>query len=758
MKQSNFQLAYVSGSLGLLALAGCGGGLSDRPNVLLITVDTLRADVLGAYGNPVKPTPRIDALAAQGTRFDRAYTVTPLTIPAHSSIHTGLLPPRHGVRDNGDFFLDDGATTLAERVRSAGYATMAAVGAEVTSHHWGFAQGFDDYFDQMGPARNGNRWAVERRGDQVVADADAWFAGKKDSGKPFFAWVHLFDVHHPYVPPEPYRTKYASNLYQGEVAWTDSVVGRLLDGLKSRGQLNNTWVVLLADHGEGLGSHGEALHGVLLYDATTRIPMVIQPPQGVSVRSEVDVPVSSVDVTPTILGLLGLQVPAGLDGVNLAPVVRGSGVPDIARSVYVESLYAWRHYGWAQQRATVHQDWKWIDSTTPELYHRDEVDELVNRASSEPVVAQAMRLSTEVFRRIEPVVGAVGEAEASAERTAQLEALGYLSGGEAPKISEGLPDPVGRLPVLRAVELARMAIQAGDSEGALKQLTTVIAADPGLVEPRQLRAQLRAGRGQVQEALAEMEAVVAEKRSGSSLTLLATLRLQSGDHEGGFPLLDEAIAMDPTLASSRIVLLRALAFSGEATRFVQAAQDAHSAIPEDPELRGLYGLSLLQGGDPLNGEAEMVSALSEKPVQPLITQTLGLLRLQQGRYGEAETLLLDEVASFPPAIGAREGLVRIFAEQRRYTEQLAQLEALASVRVPTAVHLHAQAQALFNLRRFEEARALLRDAIAQNPEFAQGYLLLANAEKKLGQLDAAQNAYQRAQTLRQKSRSVQGTP
>ena len=175
---------------------------STRPpdNILIITLDTTRADRLGCYGHPAGATPNLDALAERGARFDRAYTVTPLTIPAHSSLMTGLLPPRHGVRDNGDYFLSETADTLAERLSAGGYRTMASVGAEVTSHHWGFAQGFSAYFDDLDRGSTDNRWRVERPGREVVDDALGWLADQ-DSAAPWFAWVHLFDAHHPYTPP-----------------------------------------------------------------------------------------------------------------------------------------------------------------------------------------------------------------------------------------------------------------------------------------------------------------------------------------------------------------------------------------------------------------------------------------------------------------------------------------------------------------------------------------------------------------------------
>ena len=378
---------------------GCGSpGALSRPNVLVVTMDTTRADAIGAYGSPRASTPHVDRIAMEGARFDRAYTVTPLTIPAHSSLHTGLLPPRHGVRDNGDFLLGDEAVTLAERLRDAGYATMASVGAEVTSHHWGFAQGFDAFFDDMGPADPaGNRWRVERAGDKVIGDALGWWdaraakAGDKsgvDADKPWFAWVHLFDAHHPYEPPEPFASESRGRPYAGEVAYVDAQIGRLLERLERDGTLDRTWIFVLADHGEGLGSHGEGMHGTLLYDATTRIPFVVRPPGGVVGGRVIPTPVSLVDITPTILSVTGIGVPPGLDGVDLGAVIRGEAPGDATRAVLAESLYAFHHYGWAPQTALVTDTHKLIAflprSTPAKIVRRKAIFPSSKRRCSKP--------------------------------------------------------------------------------------------------------------------------------------------------------------------------------------------------------------------------------------------------------------------------------------------------------------------------------------------------------------------------------------
>ena len=233
-------------------------------SIVLITLDTLRADRLGCYGFPGNSTPNLDALAKESILFEQATSTVPLTLPSHASILTGLLPPHHGVRDNGGIPLPESRTTLAERFKRRGYATGGFVGAWVLERRFGLAQGFDRYSDRFALDQ------LQKRGDAVVDDALAWIDEVR--ARQFFAWVHLFDPHLPYDPPEPFRTRFPADRYQGEVAYTDELVGRILSRLRERQLLEKTLVVVTADHGESLGEHGEANHGFFLYDATVAVP------------------------------------------------------------------------------------------------------------------------------------------------------------------------------------------------------------------------------------------------------------------------------------------------------------------------------------------------------------------------------------------------------------------------------------------------------------------------------------------------------
>lgn len=717
-----------------------------RPNVLLITLDTTRFDVIGAYGATDGVTPTLDRLAKEGTRFDRAYTVTPLTIPAHSSIHTGLFPPRHGVRDNGDFFLSEESTTLAERLKGAGYATMASVGAEVTSHHWGFSQGFDNFFDDMGPADpRGNRWRVERSGDKVSADALDWLNQHATATKPWFAWVHYFDAHHPYAPPEPYASKFRP--YKGEVAFVDSQVARLVELLENKDILKNTWIFVVADHGEGLGSHGESMHGVLLYDATTHIPFIVRPPSG-GQGAEIHSPVSLVDLTPTILSVTGVEQPAGLDGIDLRAIIQGQQSGDTSRAVFAESLYAFHHYHWAPQSALITDTHKLIESTTPELYARDD------KMERESLAEQDLPLLLGMEGRLESMVTAMTpantttRADMSPERVAQLEALGYLTTSTEQSPTAGLPDPVHQLPVLSKLDIARQAFRDNDMVKAKTAIEAAIAADPGLAETRMLQATLMQREGDLTGAYAVIAALEAAQPGSQTKAMMGSILVLQHQSAEGIQLLAEALQIDPYLSSAWVSYLHALLMTND-PRLLKEAQRARSLLPDLAVAIGMEGVALSMMGRPVEAESLLLHALSLDAHQPFINHALGMVARVKGDALKAEAFFEEEIQQFPPAVPARRALVEMYAEQARFTEQIAQLEAIRLVETPNAETLHSLAQAQFNLKNYTEAAKEVQSCRTLAPNYVGCALLEANVLKKLGRDADAQRAFERAKALAQ---------
>ncbi|HEY3233156.1 MAG TPA: sulfatase, partial [Polyangiaceae bacterium] len=332
--------------------------------LILITVDTLRADRLECYGYTQIKTPHINRLATDGSLFSNAFAHVPLTLPSHWSILTGTYPTFHGVRHNAYAEPRRDTPSLAEALKSGGYASAAFVGSFVLDRRFGLARGFDYYFDNFSASRHEgvSPADVERRGDEVVKAFAGWLAHQTHSR--FFAWIHLFDPHAPYDPPEPFRSLYSGPPYDGEVAFIDRLVGEIVSLLQSK--YPNATIIFTADHGEALGEHGEETHGLFLYDASLHVPLIVKT-GGTRKGSVIDSQVRSIDIAPTLLALAGLQRPGSMQGTNLVPLLRG-GRSKAPSSSYSETYYPTYGFGWSELRSVRTEQFKYIDAPRPELY------------------------------------------------------------------------------------------------------------------------------------------------------------------------------------------------------------------------------------------------------------------------------------------------------------------------------------------------------------------------------------------------------
>src|ERR1700704_7031367 len=359
-------------------------------NVVLITIDTLRADHLGCYGYKQIKTPNIDGLAADGVRFENAFAVVPVTLPSHSSMLTGTYPMLSGMHDFSANKLSPLQPTLASVLKQAGYQTGAVIGAAVLDSRFGLNQGFDFYYDHFDFSRldEANLDEMERPGN-VVADVALDWLGK-NSQKKFFLWMHLYDPHFPYRPPEPYSREYAAQPYDGEIAFADEQVGRLLRFLKDKGLYQNTVIVLSGDHGESLGEHGEKTHGFFIYNATMRVPLIIHLP-GKSAVLPLEDPVSLVDLMPTVIEAARVKIPSQVQGRSLLPLLRGEKA-ERPRTIYGETFLPRIHFNWSELRGAENAKYHFIDAPHPELYDlTKDPGELRNLFSDKKAVADEMR-------------------------------------------------------------------------------------------------------------------------------------------------------------------------------------------------------------------------------------------------------------------------------------------------------------------------------------------------------------------------------
>jgi arylsulfatase A-like enzyme/tetratricopeptide (TPR) repeat protein len=450
---------------------------SRRPNVVLITIDTLRADRLGVYGYAPAATPVLDGLARRGVRFEQAEASIPLTGPSHATILTGHYPPVHGVRDNVVFPLGDRHPTLATQLQRGGYRTAAFVAAYPVAAAFGFAQGFD-VFDEGFHESPIPGEGAERPGNEVADAALKWIGA--GGASPFFLWLHFYDPHTPYHPPAAFASAAPGRPYDGEIAFTDAQVGRVLDGLRAAGHADDSVVAVVADHGESLGEHAEQTHAILVYESTLRVPFFLAGP-GLPAGRVVSERVGTVDVTPTLLALAGLPVPDGLLGRDLGPALRGE--PLAAQPIYAESLFGRLNCRWASLRVLFDGDWKLIEGREPELYDlaRDP-GETKDRAADEPRRLGQMRAGLRAaMARMAPSGDAARSVAVSPQQLEKLRSLGYTGGGSAgsaPLDDRTLPDPRTHVQLYETLQKAMLA-RGPAAPAALRVIEEVARRDPG---------------------------------------------------------------------------------------------------------------------------------------------------------------------------------------------------------------------------------------------------------------------------------------
>jgi len=557
--------------LSVIALGGCGRGNSSReappatgaaaPNarsILLITVDTLRADRLGCYGDTRARTPRMDALATSGTVFERAFTPVPITLPAHASLFTGLIPPAHGVRGNGAFALGAGVTTLAEALAADGRSTAAFVGGFPLARRFGLDRGFAHYDDQMGKAGGVHYEFPERRADAVVDAAVAWLAAQPGD---VFIWVHLFDPHAPYDPPPSVA---GDDPYRGEIAAVDMAVGRLLDAWDTRP--GPAVVALTADHGEAFGEHGEESHSLFVYDVTLRVPLVLKG-SGVSTGRRTT-PVSIVDIGATLLSLAG--APARLPGANLF------GSATAPPTLYAETLAPRFDFGWSDLRAIRRGRHKLIRAPRPELYDIEaDPGETRDLAGAQP------DLVAELSRTLDTVLSAAGEAQArravEPETAERLRSLGYV---QAVAAGGSGADPKDKVEV--AKRIARAAGPFRDQAAAAAAYRAIAALDPDVpvVNFRLADALLLSGRAG--EAIPYYRKVIAASpRTADPFVGLATAHAGLGRLDEAARALREGLRIDPASGQAHFNLGEIARVRGDRL----AARDAYQAAVADPVTR-----------------------------------------------------------------------------------------------------------------------------------------------------------------------------
>lgn len=634
----------LAGAIGLAALAA--GGFAwwqqARPlprerglDVLLVSIDTLRADALGSYGRAGADTPLLDRLAAGGARFEQARSHNVVTLPAHANLLSGRLPLGHGIRDNSGFRFPADVPTLATVLKDQGYRTAAFVSAFVLDSRFGLDRGFDVYDDRLGGTEVRTEFLVpERSATRTVAAAAEWW--RQHEGSPRFAMVHVYEPHFPYEAPEPFRSRHAAQPYQGEVAAVDAALAPLLEPILSQGASGRTLVVVTADHGESLGEHGEMTHGIFAYEPAIHVPLIVYGPRLLKPRT-VDQPVSQADLMPTLLDALGVAVPEGVDGRSLWPLIHGRRLPPAP--TYFESLSSALNRGWAPLYGVVDAPLKYVDLPMPELYDlAADPRETRNLAPSRPQDLERMRALLGRLRAADRGISRVAEEQAALER---LRALGYAAGGAA-EIKDrytDADDPKNLIAIDTRIREVIRLYRAGDFEGALRLCLENIRERPEMPISHLHLAFLERARGNMKAAVA------AARRSfelrpldGEAVALYAVYLTEAGDAAEAVrvtePYLD-AVAPDLDVLTARgMALARTGRFADALATFDRARQvDATNALTRVNE-----GTVHLMQGDGARAQAAFEAALALDSDVARAYNSLGVIAMQRNRPAEAVEL------------------------------------------------------------------------------------------------------------------------
>jgi arylsulfatase A-like enzyme/predicted Zn-dependent protease len=700
----------------------------ERKNLLLVTIDGVRADHLVSYGAPTASTPRLDHLAATGARFAQAISTSPSSLPSHASIMTGLYPFRHGLRTDRAHRLTGQAQTLASRLQSAGFHTAGVVSSALLALDTGLERGFD----QMDEDLVAGSIVIDRtqrttHAVDVVRRARAWLDQARDD-KPYFLWLHFSDPLQPYLPPPGYAKRAAGNPYDGEISYVDEQIGVVLDLLRARGELSNTLVVVCGAHGQSLGEHNEDDHGVFVYDATTRVPMLISHPslqQGLVV----DKVSSIVDLAPTILGLLGQPVPAELDGVALGPVLTGEAhLPD--RLVYSESIQPADELGWSDLRAVRSSDVRYIRAPRAEIYGlNQDPNELVDFSAE--AAEQMQQLETEL-------AALLAEGEVS-ERRPGAPAPFAIADGERADPKDAMP---GYRERKRVIGMARRLDD--DAESALLGL---IESDPNDPELNLALGTMQLAKNQLAEALVPLR-IAAEPQDASLVEVLA---LADVTHRLGMPESSQHIERARRIAANDPAPdLMQGDWALASKEYGQARTHYASALERDSgNLLALIGIGRACRGMGLLDEARQAleRGLAVNPQVFALQFELGLVSEGQGRAADAAAHF-ERAASLAPGRRmawrfAGSALLRV----GRQDDALRAFQRAASLGDPTVLTHRNLTILLFQKRSYQEALGHAETVLKMESRDAQTGLLRAVCLDQLGRADEAKQALAEARAI-----------
>jgi arylsulfatase A-like enzyme/Flp pilus assembly protein TadD len=634
-------------------------------NVLLVTLDTTRADRLGCYGYLKAETPNLDYLAANGVLFLNTYCPVPLTCPSHCSILTGTYPLFHQVRNNGTYTLSPELETLAEALKIKGLKTAAFVSSFTVDSRFGLDQGFDVYDDQLAPDQTFKALTSERKADKVFDSFSRWM--DRNTVQPFFVWIHFFDPHLPYDPPSPYREQFPDDPYDGEIAYMDFYVGKILDKLRELGLLSNTLIILAGDHGEAFGEKQEKGHGIFIYEHTMRVPLIFYAesnlPQGEIIESRVRL----IDIMPSILDMLDTSLPESIQGTSLLPFIEGKNKDDL--SSYIESYYPRENFGWSELLGLIDGEWKYIKAPHEELYNlKQDPQEEKNLIQEERKIVQEKRDKLEdiIQSSVSPLVA--GKRKLSAEERNRLRSLGYIAASEGPSQGD-FPDPKDRIEELLLIQQAEAYEVEDRIEEAAAIYEKIIDLRPNVATSYVNLALMKARMMKLDETIQILEQGI-EKIPDSEVllsrlghTFMAVGRLKKaleafdrvlknnprhfdallgsawmfdlmGQKEDALAYYQKALAIEPENKFGRKNYALSLATSGNLNQAIEIYKDLKRDFPDDYEIYQDLGIAYGHMGEVHQAIENLEMAIGLHPT-PVAYFNLAVAKKKLGRIEEA---------------------------------------------------------------------------------------------------------------------------
>ncbi|MCD4750495.1 MAG: sulfatase-like hydrolase/transferase [Thermoanaerobaculales bacterium] len=739
---------------------------------VLITLDTTRADRLSSYGAEDVETPAMESLAKRGVLFENAYAVAPITLVSHTSMLTGLNPPRHGIRNNGIHHVADEITTISEILRDEGFRTAAFVSAAVLDHRYGLDQGFEVFDDDLSQGGNRRARMVPDRPAGSTVDAAQLWLDEIEPDERFFLWVHFYDPHAVYSPPPPFRDTYRERPYDGEIAYMDSQIGRFLQHPRLADE-HDVGVIVVGDHGESLGEHGEETHALLAYDSTLHVPLILRTPGGPEgCRSPL--PTGGADIAPTILDLLNQPIPTDLDGMSIATLL---AEPKNDRALYAETYLPYYTYGWAKLKVFRRGGFKLILGPGNELYdtNRDplELTNLIDRYPNE---------AHDLIQLLQEYEAQWGDAEHEASMTLdqesmdQLRSLGYLAIGSGPEKIEGeRPNPRDMVDLHVGLERARRFASSELYSQAIAQLRLVLERDPGnLAALIDLATNLLEIDELDEAAEIAQEAISRDPNYSRSYILMAAIEIERRHPEKALVLLNSALEIDPRHVEALLRKAHLLKRIGRLSEMRGLLEAALVEQPDQPNLEITYAkLIEIPSGKDSAAEERIRKALARDPYIATGWKILGEILLKQGRETEALDLYREGLSRKPDSHEIHADLGLLLAKLGQGGKAVPHLREAIRLGPVFRSDLHValgaiasqgggfeeaqrhydlilekepnhpatrnnRAIALYRLGRFREAKEELESVLKENPNYADAANNMAAIAVDLGDWTAAE--------------------